>query len=113
MCLNLLSKTNTGANLIGKIGWITFQPNKVSGKQAFYSSLSSFSNEDKNDSGYSPLHTAVMLYNLYRTQMKLNLKLLQRENYQISDFEKESVYDQIIFSVDLTHSNLHINKQIS
>jgi hypothetical protein len=30
-----------------------------------------------------------------------------------SDFEKESVYDKIIFSVDLTHSNLHINKQIS
>jgi len=95
LCLNFFSKTNTGANLIGKIGWITFQPNKVSGKQAFFSSLSSFSNEEKNNnSGYSPLHTAVVLYNLYRIQMKLNLKLIYRESFEISDYEKEFLQQQ-------------------
>lgn len=89
MCLHLISKTSTGANLIGKIGWHTFQIKKfMENKAPFYSMLSSFHNNDQDSFNYSPLDTAVALFNLNRNKAGLNLKTIQTTyDYTFTPYE--------------------------
>jgi hypothetical protein len=65
-CLNYLSKTNTGANMIGKLGWQTFQPN------SFFSIMTSMKTNQELDLSYfySSIDTAMMLYNFHRFIIK-------------------------------------------
>ena len=95
LCLNLVSKTCTGANLIGKIGWHTFQPNQFMESKAFYSKLSSFNDDEQEDFYYSPIDTAVALYNLNRAKTNLNLNTMSNFDInELSNYEKEFLDEQ-------------------
>ncbi len=96
-CLNYLCKTNTGANLMGKLGWHTFQPNRGMETKAFYSILSSFTNEQLDlKYFYSSLDTAVMLYNLNRGKTRSMLKQIKMPESpnRLSTEEKEFLNKQ-------------------
>lgn len=83
-CSNLISKSCTGANLIGKLGWHSFQPNRFTPARAFHSILLSVSSEQQLFTIDSSIDTAVVLYNLNRS--KSNIQLQQIVRYYYCDF---------------------------
>lgn len=92
LCLNYISKTCTGANLIGKIGWHTFQPNIAIQNKAFYSVLSSFTSEQLDlNNFYSSLDIATVLYNINRSKASMSLKniMIDLNQNQLSTEEKQ------------------------
>ncbi len=94
-CLNLISKSCTGANLIGMLGWHTFQPNRASPAKAFYSILNSLSYQEYDMDVYSSIDTAVVLYNIKRSNASVSLKRIDKYyNCEISNYEKEFLKKQ-------------------
>jgi hypothetical protein len=75
-CMNLISKSCTGANLLGKFGWHTFQPNRLTQPKSLYSTLCSMSlDNNPYDFGvYSSFNSAIILYNLNRAKANFSLK---------------------------------------
>lgn len=66
LCSNLMSKSCTGANLLGKLGWHTFQSNLFTPTRAFHSNLTSLSAEQQDLTLASSIDIAVAIYNLNR-----------------------------------------------
>lgn len=99
ICLNLISRSCTGANLIGKVGWHTFQPNRFTPVRAFYSLLSSLSEEQQILSSYSSIDTAVILFNLNRAKSSIDLKQIKKyfdcnlSNYELEYLSKRDLVD--------------------
>ena len=89
--LNLVCKSATGANLIGKLGWHTFQPNKTTSEKTFHSIINSVSNKKQTLTGVgSSIDTAVELFNIYRSKSKVFLKVIKKYYYcELSTFEND------------------------
>ena len=99
-CLNLISKSCTGANLIGQLGWHTFQPNIITPAKAFYSILNSLSNEQQEISIYSSIETALQLFNINRSKPNVVLKEIKKYFYcNLTNYEKEFLNQAIKFEV--------------
>jgi len=89
LCLNYVSKTCTGANLVGKLGWHTFQPNCAVQTKAFYSVLSTFTSEQLDlKNFYSSLNIAVVLYNLNRAKAQMSMRRIAN-GIHLSEFSSE------------------------
>jgi hypothetical protein len=84
-CLNLLSKSSTGANLIGKLGWHTFKTNRLKANENFLL-LSSLASLDENSYATGSefydydlsLDFVVAFYNLVRGKASMLLKQLKK-----------------------------------
>lgn len=93
-CLNYMSKSCTGANLIGKLGWHTFQPNHVVQTKAFYSVLGSFTSEQLDlNNFYSSVATAVVLCNINRSKANIDLKKIPKLSLEELSNEKKEFID--------------------
>jgi len=89
ICLSYVSKTCTGANLIGKLGWHTFQPNCAIQTKVFYSVLSTFTFEQMDLKNFhSSLNLAIIFYNLNRVKTRMNMQRIVNQ-INLSDFSSE------------------------
>lgn len=79
-CLNLITKSSTGANLLGKFGWHTFKSNRLKANElhALHSSIKSDSQDQSlEDDGYdfeSSIDFYVAFYNINRFKSTIKLK---------------------------------------
>ena len=93
-CLNYMSKSCTGANLIGKLGWHTFQPNHAVQAKAFYSVLGSFTSDQLDlNNFYSSVETAVVLCNINRSKATIDLKKIPKLSLEGLSNEKKEFLD--------------------
>ncbi len=84
-CLNLVSKSSTGANLIGKLGWHTFKTNRLKANENFLL-LSSLANLDEDNYSTSSEFYGYDLsfdffgafYNLLRGKASTHMKQLKK-----------------------------------
>lgn len=80
LCLNYISKTDTGVRLVGELGWLTFQPNFSSYTRAFYATYGSLTSQQLDLAHfYSHEDVAVALYNINRTKANLQLKKIKQQ----------------------------------
>jgi hypothetical protein len=89
--LNLICKSSTGANLIGKLGWHTFQPKRITAEKTFYTIFNTLSSEQQKPTGIgSSIDTAVQLFNTYRSKSDLVLREIKKYfYYDLSTFEND------------------------
>lgn len=89
--LNLICKSSTGANLIGKLGWHTFQPKRITAEKTFYSIFNTLSSEQQKPTGIgSSIDTAVELFNTYRSKSNIFLREIKKYfYYDLSTFEND------------------------
>lgn len=84
LCANLMCKSSTGANLLGKLGWHTFQSNQFTPARAFHALVPSLSAEQQDLSVASTIDLAVDVYNLNRAKLANNgivLKTIRKYYY--------------------------------
>jgi hypothetical protein len=92
-CLNLVSKSNTGANLVGKLGWHTFKTNRLKASEdfLFLSSLATDTTTTQTIDDFSSAAATsefynydlsfdffVAFYNLMRAKASLGLRELRK-----------------------------------
>jgi hypothetical protein len=95
-CLNLLSKTCDGANLIGMFGWHTFQPDHaLQTERNLFEHLSlSIGSESICEQS---IDIAVILFNINRLKCDVELKEIVRYNddLNISQFDRDLINKQL------------------
>lgn len=85
LCSNLLNKSSTGANLLGKLGWHTFQSNLFTPTRAFQAIMTSLSGEQQDLTVASSIDIAVVIYNLNRSKLP-NISMKSIYKYYFHEF---------------------------